>query len=121
MFKFLKRLLAIILIVIAVICFILASIVSLGLTLPILASVSASTWVAIGCLSVAVAYLVDSDVASRYVAKVGKGVGDIANGVGSAIASGVRGLVKGSGIVGLLLTLIGGYALYSIWSDKNDN
>lgn len=120
MFKLLKRIFAVILMIVAIICFILATIVSLGFTLPFLAAVSASTWIAIGCLAVAVAYIVDADTASKYMTKVSKAVADVTRGVGSAIGSGLRGLVSGTGILPLIFIIGGGYLLYKSVGDSND-
>lgn len=121
MFKFIKRIFAIILMIIAIVCFILATIVSLGFTLPILAAVSASTWVAIGCLSVALAYIVDADTASRYMSKVSHAVTDVARGVGNAVGAGIRGLVSGSGLMTFICFIGGGYLLYKGLGGSDDS
>lgn len=121
MLKFLKKIFAILLIIIAIICFILAAIVSLGFSLPFLAAVSASTWVAIGCLAVGTAYITDADTASRYMSKVGQAVGDVAKGAGQAIGSAVKGLIQGSGAITFIILALGGYFFYTSLKDSNDD
>lgn len=112
--KFIKRLLAWIMIILAIICMILAIMASAGASLSFLpsflAGLSAKAWILLGILAVGSAYLIDSETASSAVGKIASGVSDVLDKtlgvVGSATGSIVRHLglwiIAGAGVFLLL-------------------
>lgn len=79
--KFIKRLLAWIMIILAIICMILAIMASAGASLSFLpsflAGLSAKAWILLGVLAVGSAYLIDSETASKAMGKIAAGVSDV--------------------------------------------
>lgn len=79
--KFIKKLLAWIMIILAIICMVLAIMASAGASLSFLpsflAGLSAKAWIMLGILAVGAAYLIDSETASAAVGKIASGVSDV--------------------------------------------
>lgn len=70
------------------------------------------------------AYVIDPDTASSVVERIGDGasqmLGDVSEVAGSAIGSTVGGFISGSGILGPVLLIGGGYIVYKILTSDND-
>lgn len=122
----LRKIIAILLIVIAVIVIIWACIFCppLGGVLFGIAFSSAGAALAFGCVLLVGAFLIDKDTASKTIGKIGEATGDAAESVGNAVGDVVGGVASGlfssSGMLFVLLG-VGAYFLLTGSKDKPED
>lgn len=125
--SFIKRLLAWIMAILAIICAIIAIAVSGGMSLTILGfalhSIAWTAWAALGLLFLGIAYILDPEVANQ----VTESIGDAVASVGEVAGDAIGGVVNGAGTVvskllaNPLLLVAGGIALWVLWPSGNKN
>lgn len=117
LFEFLKKILVAILIVVAIILIIWACIFcppAGGMLLGFF--LTQATAIALGCILLVGAFLVDPDEAARIVGHIGEAAGDAAKSVTNAAGEVVGGVTEGLLSSGVIWLVVGGAALYFMLS-----
>lgn len=117
LFEVLKKILVAILIVVAIILIIWACIFcppAGGLLLGFF--LTQATAIALGCILLVGAFLIDPDEAAHIVGKVGEAAGDVAESVTDAVGDVVGGVADGLMSSGVMWLALGGVALYFVLS-----
>lgn len=119
LFEILKKILVAILIVVAIILIIWATIFCPpvgGLLFGFFLTQAAA--IALGCILLVGAFLIDPDEAAQIVGKIGEAAGDAAAGVTDAVGDVVGGVAEGLLSSGVVWIALGGAALYFMLSGE---
>lgn len=117
-FKKVKSLLAKLLVIIAIVC-----LIAYGINFDITVfgyAISGNMWLYLALGSFALAFMLDSETATKAISSVAKGAGEIVKGAASTLGSALSGVISGIGIGNILL--IGGlaYVGYQMISDDDN-
>lgn len=121
MFKFLKKIIAKLLLIIAIIALIVSAFLTGGSTIAIFGvAFTSSMLVGLAISLVLLAYLVDPDEVNKFITNVGNGFGRIMSSVGEGIGKGIGGLLDGLGFGNFILLAGGALLGYKLLSKSND-